>query len=108
MTCVTQEVAESESKQHSGTIGQQPDSQEGSPLVTVVRIARRSPVQRYNEEVADYRQHAANVSCDPTPMLASSLTVLHTESGSSQRFTKVTVKLTGPVLVTAADGTVIH
>jgi hypothetical protein len=101
MIRVTQEVAGSESKQHSVTIGQRPDLQDGSPLVTVgrgvfepvgpfevklsacedydlyLRKSRRFPVKRYNEEVADYRQHGTNMSHYPALMSASSLTVPH-------------------------------
>jgi SAM-dependent methyltransferase len=42
-----------------------------------LRVARRYPVQRHGEQVAEYRQHRANMSRDYALMLTSALTVLH-------------------------------
>jgi glycosyltransferase involved in cell wall biosynthesis len=42
-----------------------------------LRVARRYPVQRHGEQVADYRQHRASMSRDYALMLTSALTVLH-------------------------------
>jgi glycosyltransferase involved in cell wall biosynthesis/SAM-dependent methyltransferase len=42
-----------------------------------LRVARRYPVQRHDELVAEYRQHRANMSRDYALMLTSALTVLH-------------------------------
>jgi glycosyltransferase involved in cell wall biosynthesis/SAM-dependent methyltransferase len=42
-----------------------------------LRVARRYPVQRHGEQVAEYRQHRASMSRDYALMLTSALTVLH-------------------------------
>jgi glycosyltransferase involved in cell wall biosynthesis/SAM-dependent methyltransferase len=48
------------------------------------RVARRYPVQSYDEEIAEYRQHGANMSYDPALILMTALTVLHRQ----RKFTK--------------------
>jgi SAM-dependent methyltransferase len=49
-----------------------------------LRIARRFPVQRHDEEVAEYRQHGTNMSHDPALILTFALRTLYRQRKFTQ------------------------